>query len=509
MTTRYLLVQHSTQRFLLKPATSGRRAVTTTDTFKAAYFSSERETADYLKAHGMRPSSWYAVRLTEGDETPETLVLVRHPDTERYPSLAWAVSPHMVERLTDDLTHLPLTTDAYDLWSHAVVSDPAPTAWHGAMDVEVLDTRYLLPSSLPDQRLLFLQERANMSLSRLRETRPEIDSSTVPEYPPPDEDTARPEGETPADAFRRRWQHLRHDPAERENRRTVVTIPTSPAQVTVTSLFALQQACTRLGGPYDPGQLVMDVAEVIGAEADDLADWKVGTWHDVLTPGQKGTLLGVLGHIDRLVRQIQPRTRQLDQDTPYTLRLGDETLVLLPREADAALGLTRPEDMTARLELVALEVEARARRPEDTAHRANRLEAVEAVTGLEMERSRGPLRVEGLGGEATDAQLLEAQLQDVDLDFNLTLQQLAVLLRPRGEKLPLEVQARERYISRRSRLYATLPAQVALEVRSFFLVRSLRRFLTLGGDRTSRGGARRQDSRRAARRAGSSGSVST
>lgn len=59
--------------------------------------------------------------------------------------------------------------------------------------------------------------------------------------------------------------------------------------------------------------------------------------------------------------------------------------------------------------------------------------------------------------------------QDGNLAFNLGLQELAVLLRLPGEKLPVQRRKRIRFIDKRAKLFADIPLDVVMDVRFFFL----------------------------------------
>jgi hypothetical protein len=65
---------------------------------------------------------------------------------------------------------------------------------------------------------------------------------------------------------------------------------------------------------------------------------------------------------------------------------------------------------------------------------------------------------------------------DGNFAFNLGIQEFAVLVRKLGERLPSNRRERISFIDKRSRLFATLPMDIVLDVR-FFLLRTLKDYI--------------------------------
>jgi hypothetical protein len=63
-----------------------------------------------------------------------------------------------------------------------------------------------------------------------------------------------------------------------------------------------------------------------------------------------------------------------------------------------------------------------------------------------------------------------------NLAFNLGLQEIAVLLRKPGEKLPIQRRKRIKFIDKRAKIFEDIPLDIIMDVRFFFL-RTLTRFI--------------------------------
>ena len=94
----------------------------------------------------------------------------------------------------------------------------------------------------------------------------------------------------------------------------------------------------------------------------------------------------------------------------------------------------------------------------------------EVLTLLEFERL-ADLRIQERGGDA-------------NIDFNLGLEQLAVLLRLKGEGLPINRKDRIKFIDNRKSIFAKLPMNVIFDIR-FFLISILVRSIMTGPTSTS------------------------
>lgn len=162
------------------------------------------------------------------------------------------------------------------------------------------------------------------------------------------------------------------------------------------------------------GYLVSAVSILLGEDCSDLSVGNVG---DQVLPGEVPTVMGLYEHLIGLCNNYKPNITD-----DYTFRWKNKTYSIDPNDVTALFG------------------------------RRN-LTAGEAITVLEFER---------YFGKASERDLENA-------DFNLGLEQAAVLLREKGVKLPASRRARITYIDKHKNLFANCPATLIVDVRFFFL----------------------------------------
>lgn len=160
---------------------------------------------------------------------------------------------------------------------------------------------------------------------------------------------------------------------------------------------------------------------------------------------------------------------------------------LLGRDADVALGhipynkLTVGEYTTVK----ALELQANNTAPQ-------RDKDGKIFIDRELKAVNGKPTGKLLSDEEYEQKMHSAILQDIDIAFNLTLKQVAVLCRRAHEALPQELTERETFITERSRIFEDAPAWIAFAIRGFFLERLLARQLIHAGNLISVDGVHHQ-----------------
>ena len=160
---------------------------------------------------------------------------------------------------------------------------------------------------------------------------------------------------------------------------------------------------------------------------------------------------------------------------------------LLGRDADISLGFIPHDKLTVGeyITMKAIELNAAANAPE-------RDENGQIYIERELKAPNGKPTGKVLSDEEVRQKTYAATLQDIDIAFNLTIRQVAVLCRRAHEALPQEITEREAFITERAMLFQDAPAWIAFAIRGFFLERLLARQLTRAGNRTSQGGVHRQ-----------------
>lgn len=142
---------------------------------------------------------------------------------------------------------------------------------------------------------------------------------------------------------------------------------------------------------------------------------------------------------------------------------------LLGREADALLGKIPHSKLTAAEYITCKEIErgANDQKPERDPKTGDVL--VDPVLKNKAGKPTGKVLSQSEIRQQKQALLL----QDIDIAFNLTINQIAALLRRADETLPLEIAEREYFLTERAKDFQDLPAWVAFAIRGFFLERFL------------------------------------
>ena len=161
---------------------------------------------------------------------------------------------------------------------------------------------------------------------------------------------------------------------------------------------------------------------------------------------------------------------------------------LLGRDADVSLGHIPEAKLTVAdyVTMKAIELNAQAKAPQRDAKTG------EIIIDRELKAVNGKPTGKVLTDQEYDAKMHSLVLQDIDIAFNLTIRQVAVLCRRAHEVLPQEITEREAFITERAMTFADAPAWIAFAIRGFFLERLLARRLIPAVNLISRDGERRQ-----------------
>jgi hypothetical protein len=161
---------------------------------------------------------------------------------------------------------------------------------------------------------------------------------------------------------------------------------------------------------------------------------------------------------------------------------------LLGRDADVSLGHIPTNKLTVAdyVTMKAVELNAHANAPE-------RDKNGHIFIDRELKAPNGKPTGVVLSDEEYKARMHTLVLQDIDIAFNLSIRQLAVLCRRAHEALPQEISEREAFITERAHAFADAPAWIAFAVRGFFLERLLARRLIPAANLISRDGELLQD----------------
>lgn len=161
---------------------------------------------------------------------------------------------------------------------------------------------------------------------------------------------------------------------------------------------------------------------------------------------------------------------------------------LLGRDADASLGHIPHNKLTVAdyVTMKAVELNAQAKAPERDAKTG------QIFIDRELKAVNGKPTGVILSDEEYAAKMHNAVLQDIDIAFNLTIRQVAVLCRRAHEALPQEITEREAFITERVMTFADAPAWIAFAIRAFFLERLLAARLIPAANLISRDGAHLQ-----------------
>lgn len=222
------------------------------------------------------------------------------------------------------------------------------------------------------------------------------------------------------------------------------------------------------------------------------------------------TLLGIARHLSNLVSELSSLAKEHTKNqrtfkptgkkeiaTPRTVeQMLPECLwfihkghkyFLLGRDADCCSGFIPHNKMTVGefVTLKAVELNAHANAPKRDSDGNIHIER-------EILAPNGKPTGKVLTDEEYKAKMMQAILQDIDIAFNLSLRQVAVLCRRAHEALPQETAEREQFITERALTFQDVPAWIAFAIRGFFLERLLARQLTRVGSLISQGGELRQ-----------------
>lgn len=160
---------------------------------------------------------------------------------------------------------------------------------------------------------------------------------------------------------------------------------------------------------------------------------------------------------------------------------------LLGRDVDCSIGVIPQNKMTVGdfITVKAVELDAFAKAPE-------RDKDGRIFIDRELKAPNGKPTGKVLSDEEYKQKMHTAVLQDIDIAFNLTIRQVAVLCRRAHEALPQEISEREAFITERAMIFADAPAWIAFAIRGFFLERLLARRLTHVGSLILKGGVHHQ-----------------
>lgn len=147
---------------------------------------------------------------------------------------------------------------------------------------------------------------------------------------------------------------------------------------------------------------------------------------------------------------------------------------LLGRDADAALGRIPSNKLTVAEYTTMMELERQANNQSPKRDSKTKQIVIDKVVRAVNGNPTG----ETLSDEVVGQKRYDLELQDIDIAFNLTIRQVAVLCRCADETLPVEITEREAFITERSRHFSDAPAWIAFAVRGFFLERLMAYSLT-------------------------------